>query len=190
MGLRDGFRTLPQRHHSPNDIRSLISAYRGGPTTNELAARYDIHRTTVTALLDQHQVPRHSARTNGSDDELRTAAEQYGSGMSLAEVATAYGIDAQTVANRFRRAGIPIRPRHGWPSRHTAHWNRSPGPSGSPMQQHLRDAPSGPVRERAVRSVCPDPALGDAGGASGTLGTGHVAARVRAVVRRRVAVGR
>jgi hypothetical protein len=47
---------------------------------NELAARYGIHRTTVTALLDQHQIPRHSARTNWSDDELRNAAEQYGSG--------------------------------------------------------------------------------------------------------------
>jgi hypothetical protein len=40
--------------------------------------------------------------------------------LSLADVAAGYGIDAQTVANRFRRAGIPIRPRRGWSVSHQA----------------------------------------------------------------------
>jgi hypothetical protein len=32
-------------------------------------------------------------------------------------VAARYGIDPQTVANRFHRARIPTRPRRGWPPR-------------------------------------------------------------------------
>lgn len=121
VDLKGRLSNPPQQRLSPNGIDDLISAYQAGATISQLAARYGIHRTTVTALLDQHQIPRHSARTNWGDDELRKAAEQYGSGKSLAGVASGYGIDAQTVANRFRRAGIPIRPRRGWPSRHTVH---------------------------------------------------------------------
>jgi hypothetical protein len=37
--------------------------------------------------------------------------------LSLADVAHQFGIDAQTVANRFRRASINVRPRRGWTSR-------------------------------------------------------------------------
>jgi hypothetical protein len=40
----------------------------------------------------------------------------YAAGSSLAHVADQFGVDAQTVANRFRRAGIPVRPRRGWSS--------------------------------------------------------------------------
>jgi len=35
----------------------------------------------------------------------------------LAGVADQFGIDAQTVANRFQRAGVAVRPRRGWASR-------------------------------------------------------------------------
>jgi DNA-directed RNA polymerase specialized sigma24 family protein len=43
-------------------------------------------------------------------------AELYEPGLSLADVADRFGIDAKTVANRFRRAGVAIRPRRGRPS--------------------------------------------------------------------------
>jgi hypothetical protein len=35
-------------------------------------------------------------------------------------MAAQYGIDAQTVANRFRDAGLPIRSSRGWPPSHSA----------------------------------------------------------------------
>jgi len=46
--------------------------------------------------------------------DLHTAADVYAEGESLAAVGRRFGLDASTVANRFRRAGLPVRPRRGW----------------------------------------------------------------------------
>ena len=109
-----------QRRLSPTDVDDLVNEYRAGTTITQLALQYGVHRTTVAAHLDHHHIPRHHERTTWDDDTLREAAAQYATGLSLADVAAGYGIDAQTVANRFRRAGIPIRPRRGWPPPHQA----------------------------------------------------------------------
>ena len=104
----------PQRRLSPGDADDLIASYQAGATIKELAARYHIHRTTVAKHLDRHRVPRHHEQTAWDDELLKQAAELYASGFSLTDVAHQFGIDAQTVANRFRRAGVPVRPRRGW----------------------------------------------------------------------------
>ena len=79
-------------------------------------------RTTVTSHLNRDGVPRHSEQTAWDDRTLKEAAELYVAGRSLADVGEQFGIDAQTVANRFRRAGVAVRPRRGWPSRdHSEH---------------------------------------------------------------------
>ena len=59
---------------------------------------------------------RHRERTAWDSRTLEKAAGLYASGLSLADVADRFGIDAQTVANRFRRAGVAVRPRRGRPS--------------------------------------------------------------------------
>jgi len=107
----------PQRRLSPPDIDDLIAAYQAGATISQLAADYGVHRTTVAEHLDRHGVPRHHERTAWDADILNEAAELYATGLSLAGVAHQFGIDAQTVANRFRRAGVAVRPRRGWTSR-------------------------------------------------------------------------
>ena len=107
----------PQRRLSPTDIDELLDAYRAGATINQLAVEFGIHRTTVTAHLDRHGVPRHSEQTAWGDNILREAAKLYATGMSLADVAHQFEVDPQTVANRFRRAGVAVRPRRGWTSR-------------------------------------------------------------------------
>ena len=75
------------------------------------------HPTGPAAHLDRHQVTRRQAQAAWDDDDLREAAKMYASGLSLAVVADRFRIDAQTVANRFRRAGVRVRTRRGWPSR-------------------------------------------------------------------------
>ena len=105
-----------QRRLSPADVDDLIATYRAGATIRHLAAEFGIHRTTVAAHLDRHQIPRHRERTAWERSTLEEAAELYASGLSLADVADQSGIDAQTVANRFRRAGVAVRPRCGRPS--------------------------------------------------------------------------
>lgn len=69
--------------------------------------------TATTSRATASEPPR-------SNNEIRTAAEQYATGMSLANVAAEYGLDAHTIANRFRPAGIPVPSRLGWRSHHTA----------------------------------------------------------------------
>ena len=114
----------PQRRLSPTDIDDLIAAYQDGATIIQLAADFGVHRTTVGEHLDRHGVPRHSKQVAWDESKLKDAAELYATGLSLADVAKRYEIDAQTVANRFRRAGIPVRPRRGWRSRVHAEHNR------------------------------------------------------------------
>ena len=111
----------PQRRLSPTDINHLIEAYQAGATINQLAAEFGIHRTTVTGHLDRHGVPRHSEQTAWDDEILKQAAELYATGVSLADVADRFGVDPQTVANRFRRGAIPIRLRRGSRSHHALH---------------------------------------------------------------------
>jgi lambda repressor-like predicted transcriptional regulator len=107
-----------QRHLSPTEIGELIAAYGAGATINELAHQYGLHRTTVAAHLDRNHIERHHPHTEWANETLTAAADLYASGLSLAAVAARYGIDPQTVANRFRRAGIPVRTRRGWPPQH------------------------------------------------------------------------
>ena len=105
-----------QRRLSPTDIDGLIAAYRAGATISRLAIEFGIHRTTVAGHLDRHSIPRHNKQRAWDDETLRHAAELYATGWSLADIADQFGIDAQTVANRFRRADIAVRPRRGWGS--------------------------------------------------------------------------
>ena len=78
---------------------------------------FGIHRTTVAGHLDRHRVARHNEQRAWDDEILNQAAEVYATGRSLADVADQFGVDAQTVANRVRRAGVALRPRRGWISR-------------------------------------------------------------------------
>jgi transposase-like protein len=103
-----------QRRLSPTDINDLVEAYRTGATISRLAVKFGVHRTTVAGHLDRHSIPRHNEQAAWDDETLRHAAELYATGSSLADVADQFGIDAQTVANRFRRAGVTVRPRRGW----------------------------------------------------------------------------
>jgi len=95
----------------------VISAYQAGATISQHAVEFGIHRTTVADHLDRHGVARHNEQTAWNDQTLRQAAELSASGLSSADVADQFGVDAQTVANRFRRAGVAVRHRRGRTSR-------------------------------------------------------------------------
>jgi hypothetical protein len=98
----------------PLDIDALIDRYRAGDTVNDLADRFRINRTTVIAHLNRHGVERRAVAKQWGHKTLASAARSYADGSSLADLAAQFGLDPSTVANRFRRAGIPIRPRRGW----------------------------------------------------------------------------
>ena len=125
MDLQGRLSNPAQRRLSPTDIDDLISAYQAGTTISQLAAENGVHRTTVAGHLDRHRVARHNEQRAWDDEILNQAADVYATGRSLADVADQFGVDAQTVANRFRRAGIAVRARRGWtPRGHSEHERR------------------------------------------------------------------
>ena len=47
-----------QRRLPPEEIEELVASYLAGATALALAGKHSIHRTTVLALLERHQVSR------------------------------------------------------------------------------------------------------------------------------------
>ena len=103
-----------QRRLQASDIDRLVAAYKAEATIAELADRFGVHRSTVSDHLNTGNVLRHARLKHWDEQALSAAAALYRGGASLATVAARFSLDPSTVANRFRRAGIPIRPRRGW----------------------------------------------------------------------------
>lgn len=73
-----------------------------------------MHTTEPTQLWGVTAEKLRTSWTAWDHDALTAAAALYTSGASLAAVAARFGVDASIVANRFRRAGVAVRPRRGW----------------------------------------------------------------------------
>jgi transposase-like protein len=103
-----------QRRLSADEIDELARLYRDSASIDALGRRYGVHRTTVIGQLDRRGVPRRRSARKMSDPLVARAAERYSQGLSVADVASEFGVHARTLAREFRRAGIVIRPRRGW----------------------------------------------------------------------------
>lgn len=76
----------------------------------ETARKHRLHRTTVKAILERHQIAKRARNMTATQVEL--AAELYVSGMSLVQVGERLGFNAQTIANRLKAHGTQIRDPH------------------------------------------------------------------------------
>jgi hypothetical protein len=103
-----------QRRLRSVEVEALVDQYHTGATITQLVKRFQISRTTVMAHLDRRGVQRRSVAKQWDHKKLASAARSYADGSSLATIAAQFGLDPSTVANRFRRAGVSIRPRRGW----------------------------------------------------------------------------
>ena len=90
----------------------LLTAYTAGELVNDIAARFGVSRTTVIGHVTRRGLPRRSDGRSATD--LRAAANLYADGHSLATVGQQFDVNPMTVANRFRQAGLPVRPRRAW----------------------------------------------------------------------------
>ncbi len=104
-----------QRRLSSDEIQRLTHLYREGASVDELARRYEVHKTTVIRHLDRQAVTRRRVVPKMTDHSVGQAAASYAEGASLAAVAEQFGIHERTLAREFRRAGVQIRQRNGWP---------------------------------------------------------------------------
>jgi transposase-like protein len=104
-----------QRRLSEATIDDLVSAYLEGSSIDSLAAQSGVNRTTIIVHLDRRGIQRRKVVRKMTDRIVRCAATRYSKGESLKVVAAQFGVDARTLSREFRRAGVPIRPRRGWP---------------------------------------------------------------------------
>jgi hypothetical protein len=113
---RDGATPPPATTHPTQrrlrsvEVDALVECYQAGATITQLVERFRISRTTVMAHLARRGVQRRAVAKQWDHKKLASAARSYADGSSLAMIAARFGLDPSTVANRFRRAGVPIRP--------------------------------------------------------------------------------
>jgi len=88
-----------------------------GRSIDDLAREYNVHRSTVLHRFGKRGVPRRRVARKLTDDAVARAAVRYAEGSSMAVVAAEFRVSERTLAREFRRAGVMIRQRNGWPQR-------------------------------------------------------------------------
>jgi hypothetical protein len=91
-------------------VGALASAYSAGNATNELAARFGIHRATVTAI--RHRLGVDLRQRGLTDERVAEACRLYPEGWSLARLAERYGVDDMTVRRHLLLVGVVMRSPH------------------------------------------------------------------------------
>jgi DNA-binding CsgD family transcriptional regulator len=96
-----------QRRLSPEQVDELIASYQVGVPINDLAAQFEIHRSTVLDHVNRAGTRRRYPALEVRDVE--EAAELYRTGQSLRNIGIHFGIHASTVRQYLVRAGIKLR---------------------------------------------------------------------------------
>ncbi len=93
------------RKLTPHEVESLISEYQDGATARDLAAKYGIHRMTVTRHIQRSG---HQTRPVRSfeGDQLQELIADYHAGNSTNALGRKYGVAGSTVARTLRQHGI------------------------------------------------------------------------------------
>jgi len=109
-GVGQEARRRPKRARrlGESDQLDLANAYLAGDSLPVLALLYGISRQTVSSILERHGVPRR--RRSLSSEEVSIAADLYNKGRSLAKIGKEFQMDAGTVHDALRIAGITMRP--------------------------------------------------------------------------------
>jgi DNA invertase Pin-like site-specific DNA recombinase len=96
---------------SDERVGQVIAAYKLGKTVYELAAEYNCHRVTISAVLKWQGVA--LRRTSPTPEQIEEMVCLYEDGYSLARVGDRLGVSATTVFSRLRERVIVTRDPHG-----------------------------------------------------------------------------
>ncbi|MDN6024989.1 MAG: helix-turn-helix domain-containing protein [Bifidobacterium mongoliense] len=98
----------------PNRAK-VVADYRRGDAVKDIAARYSIHRSTVTEVLSRAEVP---ARRYGLPEPVRKeAAQLYTQGLGIRTVADRLGISYAGARAGIVGYGVALRPSGRQPRR-------------------------------------------------------------------------
>jgi DNA-directed RNA polymerase specialized sigma24 family protein len=96
-----------------DDRAELLTSYQAGATVYEVAAKFGIHRHTVSKHLRDAGI---RLRLDGiTPDQIDRAVQLYTSGWSLARIAEQFGVTSTTVHKRLRERGVQMRDTQGRP---------------------------------------------------------------------------
>ncbi|TVT20703.1 hypothetical protein LWP59_33840 [Amycolatopsis acidiphila] len=98
-----------QRQLRPDEVAQMVAQYRAGATMQDLADRFDVHRTTILKRLQTLGITTRFSKLE--PDEVREAAELYRSGWTLDNLAKKYRVASSTVRAYFLADGVALRPR-------------------------------------------------------------------------------
>ncbi len=104
-----------QRVLSEVTVDDVVRNYVAGSSIDSLARQLGVNRTTIISHLDRRGIERRKVVRKMTGRIVQRAATRYRKGESLKVVAAQFDVDARTLAREFGRAGVPIRPRRGWP---------------------------------------------------------------------------
>jgi lambda repressor-like predicted transcriptional regulator len=94
-----------------NQVTALVDGYRAGETIYQLAARFGIHRATVSAHLHRQGI---TLRRQGLNAEgVALAVGLYEDGWSVARIGHRLGVDPTTAWTAIKNQGTRMRDTHG-----------------------------------------------------------------------------
>ena len=99
------------RRLRPAETEKLVAGYLDGLTVYQLAARFGIHRATVSLPLERQGVPRRKRPL--SPDQVKRARALYTAGQSLVAVGGQLGCHASTIYSALRKLGVVMRDPQG-----------------------------------------------------------------------------
>ncbi len=96
-----------QRRLTNHQVAELVAEYQAGADMQELAVRWQVHRTTVAAhlRLSGVELRRQGVPANRVDEAIRL----YREGWSCERLAERYDCDDETVRQSLKRAGVTLR---------------------------------------------------------------------------------
>jgi lambda repressor-like predicted transcriptional regulator len=100
-----------QRRFTTDEAKFVADQYLAGTNMNQLAAAYEVHRTTVAKCLNKQQVP--LRRFGFPSASIGEAAMLYRSGWSLIRLGEKFACSDSTVRTALIRHGVKTRPRNG-----------------------------------------------------------------------------
>ena len=103
---------LIHRRLLPAQIDELVASYQAGATLQEMSEQFQIHRASISLVLERQNVARRYRMVEG--ERLEGAIRDYNGGDSIISIATKLGVPGDTVLKALNGAGVKLRPRPGW----------------------------------------------------------------------------
>lgn len=96
-----------QRRLTQETLDQLVRDYEAGAPTTDLMESYELGKGTVLGVLRRAGVQMRNQGLGGP--EIGRAIALYESGLSLKQVGSQFGCDAETVRKELRAAGLTMR---------------------------------------------------------------------------------